>query len=117
MKRHIGTQTSARGKTPREVTTIASDVFSEAEAAAYLHQKPRTIREWRATRGLPCFKPTAKVTLYRKADLDAWLEHSALRCHPAPVALRPPCRRRVQAAKPPRAATKVWRNENPAMLH
>ena len=59
----------ARGKTPREVTTIASDVFSEAEAAAYLHQKPRTIRDWRARRGLPCFKPTAKVTLCHQTTL------------------------------------------------
>lgn len=52
-------------------TKPASDLFNEQEAAEYLHQKPRTIRAWRTLRALPCFKPTCKVTLYRKADLDA----------------------------------------------
>jgi hypothetical protein len=80
-----------------------SDVFNEAEAAAYLHQKPRTIREWRATRGLPCFKPTAKVTLYRRQDLDAWLDRSRVAFPPrsrarsvAPAVPSP--RRNCQAA-------------------
>jgi hypothetical protein len=90
----------ARGKTPREVTTIASDIFSEAEAAAYLHQKPRTIREWRARRGLPCFKPTAKVTLYRRADLDAWLDRTR-------VAFPPRARRTGPAVPPPRSSCKA----------
>ncbi len=92
----------ARGKTPREVTTIASDVFNETEAAAYLHQKPRTIRDWRARRGLPCFKPTAKVTLYRRADLDAWLERSR-------VAFPPQSRARAvaPATPPPRQKCKA----------
>jgi hypothetical protein len=97
---------SARGKTPREVTTIASDVFSEAEAAAYLHQKPRTIREWRARRGLPCFKPTAKVTLYRRADLDAWLDRTRVAFPPKSRArsvapATPPPRRKCKAAAVP----------------
>ena len=60
----------ARGQTPRKLSAAeVRDIFDEREAAEYLHQKPRTIREWRATRGLPCFKPTAKVTLYRRQDL------------------------------------------------
>ena len=81
--------------------TGTSDVFTEAEAAAYLHQKPRTIRDWRATRGLPCFKPTAKVTLYRRQDLDAWLDRSR-------VAFPPKSRARsVSPAVPsPRATCK-----------
>ena len=92
----------ARGKTPREVTTIASDVFSEAEAATYLHQKPRTIRDWRARRGLPCFKPTAKVTLYRRQDLDAWLDRTR-------VAFPPKSRARsvALATPPPRTSCKA----------
>jgi len=82
-----------------------SDVFNEAEAAAYLHQKPRTIREWRATRGLPCFKPTAKVTLYKRADLDAWLEHTRVSFPPRSRArafapATPPPRRKCPAATP-----------------
>jgi len=64
---------TASGQTPREVKTIASDVFNEREAADYLHIKIRTCRDWRARRGLPAFKPTAKVTLFRKVDLDDWL--------------------------------------------
>lgn len=50
-----------------------ADVLDESEAAAYLHQKPRTLRIWR-TRGLPFYKPSAKVILYKRADLDAWLD-------------------------------------------
>jgi hypothetical protein len=104
MIRHNCKSTPARGKTPREVTTIASDVFSEAEAAAYLHQKPRTIRDWRARRGLPCFKPTAKVTLYRRADLDAWLDRSRVAFPPKSRAssvapATPPPRSSCKAAK------------------
>ena len=69
MKRQIETQTPASGQTPRKLSAAeVRDIFDEREAAEYLHQKPRTIREWRATRGLPCFKPTAKVTLYRRQD-------------------------------------------------
>jgi hypothetical protein len=67
VQKHFMTPTPGSGQ---------SDVFNEAEAAAYLHQKTRTIRDWRAKRGLPCFKPTAKVTLYRRADLDEWLDRS-----------------------------------------
>lgn len=66
-----------------------SDVFSEAEAAAYLHQKPRTIRDWRARRGLPCFKPTAKVTLFKRAEIDTWLERSRVAFPPRSAAPNP----------------------------
>ena len=87
-----------------------SDVFNEAEAAAYLHQKPRTIRDWRATRGLPCFKPTAKVTLYKRADLDAWLERTRVSFPP-----RSRVRSVAPAVPPPRrncpAAASVNENE------
>ncbi|MCO5053405.1 MAG: helix-turn-helix domain-containing protein [Verrucomicrobiae bacterium] len=50
------------------------NVLTEAEAALYLNVKPRTIRLWRVMRGLPHFKPTHKVTLYSREDLNAWLE-------------------------------------------
>ncbi len=52
----------------------AEEVLSEAQAAEFLHQKPRTLRAWRMRRGLPHFKPTQKAVLYRKADLLNWLE-------------------------------------------
>lgn len=51
----------------------SADIFDESQAAAYLHQKPRTLRLWRR-RGLPFYKPTSKVVLYKRADLDAWLD-------------------------------------------
>lgn len=75
----------------------ASDLFNEREAAEYLHQKPRTIRDWRTRRALPCFKPTAKVTLFRKADLDAWLDRHrvttiARPAAPVSPAARPSCK-------------------------
>lgn len=49
-------------------------VLTEPQAAAYLHQKPRTLRLWRRRRALPHFKLTGKVVLYSRADLDGWLE-------------------------------------------
>lgn len=94
--------TAASGQTPREVTAIASDIFNEREAADYLHVKPRTLRDWRNRRSLPAFKPTAKVTLYRRADLDAWLDRSR-------VAFPPKSRARsvAPATPPPRSTCKA----------
>lgn len=54
----------------------------DAEAAKYLRQQPRTIREWRHTRGLPHIKVTSKVILFRRADLDAWLDRHAVTIPP-----------------------------------
>ena len=53
-----------------------TDLLDEKQAAAFLHITPRVARLWRSTRGLPHFKPTKKVTLYRRSDLLAWLEQS-----------------------------------------
>jgi Helix-turn-helix domain len=50
------------------------EIMTEVQAAEFLHQKPRTLRDWRIRRGLPHYKPTQKVVLYRKADLLKWLE-------------------------------------------
>lgn len=49
-------------------------IFDEKQAADYLKQKPRTIRLWRRTRGLPFYRLTSKVVLFRKSDIDAWLD-------------------------------------------
>jgi len=43
------------------------------EAALYLRQKPRTIRLWMQSRGLPFCKVTSKVLLFYRKDLDEWL--------------------------------------------
>lgn len=58
------------------MNTTLDDILNETEAAALLHQEPRTLRLWRHARGLPHFKPTRKVVLYRRADVLAWLEQS-----------------------------------------
>lgn len=55
---------------------IPDNLLNEQEAAAFLRIKPRTLRLWRARRGVPHFKPTSKVVLYRRSDLMAWLEQS-----------------------------------------
>lgn len=52
----------------------ASDVMTESEAAAYLHTTERTLRIWRRVRGLPHFKLTSKVILYRQTELDRWID-------------------------------------------
>lgn len=55
------------------MTRTGADLLSEPQAAEYLHQQPRTVRLWRAKRGLPHLKVTNKVVLYRRAELDLWL--------------------------------------------
>lgn len=57
---------------------LASDndiIHGDQAAAALLGQSPRTIRLWRMRRGLPHFKVTGKVILFRRADILAWLEN------------------------------------------
>ena len=51
----------------------ASDLLDEIQAAAYLVIKPRTLRLWRNSRGLPHLKITSKEIRYRRSDLDGWL--------------------------------------------
>jgi len=52
----------------------ASELLTDREAAALLAIEPRTLRLWRATRGLPHLRITSKIVRYRRADLDSWLE-------------------------------------------
>lgn len=80
--------------TNSEPMAAAPDVMNESEAAAYLKITKRTCREWRATRGLPACKPTAKITLYRKADLDEFLLRHR-------VAFPPRSRATIAPATPP----------------
>jgi excisionase family DNA binding protein len=49
------------------------DIFDDPQACAYLHIESRTLRLWRHERGLPHMKITSKVILYRRSDLDKWL--------------------------------------------
>ena len=49
-------------------------VFNNQQAALYIHQNPRTMRLWRRNLGLPHLRITKKSILYRKSDLDRWLD-------------------------------------------
>lgn len=49
-------------------------LFDTAETAEYTHHSQRTVIRWRQRRiGPPWIKAGGKV-LYRKSDLDAWLD-------------------------------------------
>ncbi|MBM3833636.1 MAG: helix-turn-helix domain-containing protein [Verrucomicrobia bacterium] len=60
---------------PSNVSTgaILTALLTEAQAAAFLTVKPRTLRLWRHTRGLPHIRITAKEIRYRASDLEEWL--------------------------------------------
>lgn len=50
-----------------------AELLTDIQAAAFLAVEPRTLRLWRATRGLPYIRITSKVIRYRKVDLDEFL--------------------------------------------
>jgi hypothetical protein len=54
-------------------TTVSGELLDEKAACEYLKQTPRTLRLWRAKRGLPHIRITNKVIIYRKPDVDRWL--------------------------------------------
>jgi DNA-binding transcriptional MerR regulator len=54
-------------------TAVTPGVMSEREAATYLRTKPRTLKLWRHTRGLPHSRISNKVVLYTQKDIDQWL--------------------------------------------
>ena len=49
------------------------EILTDETTAALLGVEPRTIREWRATRGLPFIRITPKVIRIRRPDLNKWL--------------------------------------------
>ena len=50
--------------------------FNTTQASKYLgNTPPSSIRQYTAQRRLPCYKP-GKMVLYRKSDLDAFVEAS-----------------------------------------
>lgn len=53
--------------------TVDAQILTDETAAALLAVEPRTVREWRAKRGLPFIRITPKVVRIRRADLDKWL--------------------------------------------
>lgn len=54
---------------------IQSDLMTREEAAAYIRKRPQTLALWHSTGryGIPVVK-VGRSAMYRKADLDAWLQ-------------------------------------------
>ena len=48
-------------------------LLTETGVAEIAQVKPRTIKLWRETRGLPYVRITSKVIRFRRGDVDAWL--------------------------------------------
>jgi len=54
--------------------TAEEQILTDETAAALLAVEPRTVREWRARRGLPFIRISAKVIRIRRSDLDKWMD-------------------------------------------
>ena len=51
-----------------------TDLLDTDEAAAYLHLSPRTLERYRVTGEGPRFLKLGRRVLYRRGDLDTWIE-------------------------------------------
>ena len=51
-----------------------TDLLDTGEAAAYLHLSPRTLERYRVTGEGPRFLKLGRRVLYRRDDLDTWIE-------------------------------------------
>lgn len=49
------------------------EVLDEKQAAAYLDQKPGTLRQWRSISKGPAYHKKGRRVFYMKCDLDAWM--------------------------------------------
>ncbi len=49
------------------------EVLDEKQAAAYLTQKPGTLRQWRSISKGPAYHKKGRRVFYMKCDLDAWM--------------------------------------------
>ena len=49
-------------------------ILNEKQAAEYLEKKPGTLRQWRSDCKGPAYHKKGRQILYKKTDLDAWLE-------------------------------------------
>jgi DNA-binding transcriptional MerR regulator len=51
-----------------------SGLLDDESAALFFNVKPRTIRLWRTTQGLPHVRVSSRVIRYRMHDLQAWMD-------------------------------------------
>ena len=50
-----------------------ADVLDEKQAAAYIDQKPGTLRQWRTNSKGPAYHKKGRRVFYKKSDLDSWM--------------------------------------------
>lgn len=50
------------------------EVLNEKQAAEYLEKKPGTLRQWRSDCKGPTYHKKGRQILYKKTDLNTWLE-------------------------------------------
>lgn len=51
-----------------------ADLYDTAELAELLHSSERTLIRWRVQRTGPAWIKAGGKVLYRRSDIDAWLE-------------------------------------------
>jgi len=76
---HNTTDTSRVGTHSRQVRGTKDlnpdPLLTEAEAAAYVSYRPRTLASWRLTGRGPRFVAVSRTSVrYRRSDLDEWIE-------------------------------------------
>ena len=49
-------------------------LLDDISAAEFFNVKPRTLRLWRQTQGLPHIRVTSRIIRYRMHDLQAWMD-------------------------------------------
>lgn len=59
--------------------TKRPDLLTTPEAAAYVRRSPRTLERYRVTGEGPIFLKIGRPILYRRADLDEWLDDKVRR--------------------------------------
>jgi excisionase family DNA binding protein len=57
------------------MTTDPGRPLTEREASEYLSVAPRTLQRWRQLGRGPKYVRAGRRVLYRKRDLDDWLDH------------------------------------------
>ena len=56
------------------LVTKRNDLLTTAEAAAYVGLSPRTLERYRVTGEGPTYLKVGRRVLYRRTDLDKWLD-------------------------------------------
>jgi hypothetical protein len=62
---------------------VQSVYLSREQAAVFLHVQPKTLANWASQgKGSKFRKPGAKVVLYTRMDLEAWVNEGEFSCVP-----------------------------------